>query len=103
LKEIYLHTGGHPRKIINACHSLLIEMLIQEKKVISKQFVEEVLSNSSKLNHSVKQDKKMACLVILLMVTAFLAGIFLTLDEINKKDLLDYLKSGIPTSQDGVE
>jgi len=31
---IYQHTGGYPRKIVNMCHHLIVDMLVYNKKVV---------------------------------------------------------------------
>ena len=31
---IFQHTGGYPRKIVNICHHLIVDMLVYNKKVV---------------------------------------------------------------------
>lgn len=49
IKEIYLYSQGYPRKIIFLCHIALEDLVMEEKRVVDRKFVQRIIESESKI------------------------------------------------------
>jgi len=47
---IYEKTNGYPRKIVKACHNLLLDMIVDEKNVVQSEDVFKRMKDSDPFN-----------------------------------------------------
>ena len=85
---VYMYTGGYPRKIINLCHKIAIEMIIKNITMADWILVRSVVIG----NMHKKAIKRFSYPLILLLIIAFTAGYFIISDT-SYTDVIKQLKT----------
>jgi general secretion pathway protein A len=44
IQEIYAITGGYPRRINMLCHQILKELVVENQKIVDREFVRQLLN-----------------------------------------------------------
>jgi general secretion pathway protein A len=50
IREIYIVTGGYPRRINMLCHQILKELVVQNQKIVDREFVRQLIDRQHGIN-----------------------------------------------------
>ncbi len=56
VQEIYIVTGGYPRRINMLCHQILKELVVQNQKIVDREFVRQLVDRQHGIQSSTDMD-----------------------------------------------